>query len=100
MTQREHLRQIAVAAMRARGLEPDIPRAALAEADAVAQPPRSSEEPTKDLRTLLWCSIDNDESRDLDQLSVAEPLEGGTVKILVAIADVDVVVRPRSAVDQ
>ena len=100
MTQREHLRQIAVAAMRARGLEPDIPHAALAEANAVGQPPRSTEEPTRDLRSLLWCSIDNDDSRDLDQLSVAEPQDGGSVKILVAIADVDAVVRPRSAVDQ
>src|SRR5579872_3951967 len=95
MTQREHLRQIAVAAMRARGLEPDIPRAALAEANAVGQAPRSTEEPTRDLRSLLWCSIDNDDSRDLDQLSVADPQDGGGVKILVAIADVDVIVRPR-----
>jgi len=85
--------------MRARGLEPDIPRAALAEADAVKQAPLRGDEPTRDLRSLLWCSIDNDDSRDLDQLSVAEPLDDGTVKILVAIADVDVVVRPRSAVD-
>jgi exoribonuclease-2 len=38
----------------------------------------------------LWCSIDNDDSRDLDQLSVAEALSVGTVKILVAVADVDV----------
>jgi VacB/RNase II family 3'-5' exoribonuclease len=100
MTQRDHLRQIAVAAMRARGLDPDMPAAALAEAAAVQQPPRASEEPTRDLRQLLWCSIDNDDSRDLDQLSVAEPVAGGSVKILVAIADVDVVVHSGSAVDR
>jgi exoribonuclease-2 len=100
MTQRDHLRQIAVAAMRARGLEPDMPPAALAEAAAVKQPPSASEEPTRDLRSLLWCSIDNDDSRDLDQLSVAEPLDSGNVKILVAIADVDVVVHSGSAVDR
>ena len=54
---------------------------------------RTTEEPTRDLRTLLWCSIDNDDSRDLDQLSVAEALPGGDVKVLVAIADVDAAVR-------
>ena len=100
MTERDHLRQIARNAMRARGLEPDMPRAALAEADAVQRAPSASEEPTRDLRGLLWCSIDNDESRDLDQLSVAEPLDDGAVKVLVAIADVDAVVRRRSAVDR
>ncbi|HEV3140652.1 MAG TPA: RNB domain-containing ribonuclease [Vicinamibacterales bacterium] len=100
MTQRDHLRQIAIAAMRSRGLEPEFPRAALAEADAVRQPPRAADEPTRDLRSLLWCSIDNDDSRDLDQLSVAESFDDGSVKVLVAIADVDVVVRPSSAVDR
>jgi VacB/RNase II family 3'-5' exoribonuclease len=44
--------------------------------------------PVRDLRNLLWCSIDNDDSEDLDQLSVAEATTKG-VKILVSIADVD-----------
>jgi len=48
------------------------------------------------LRTLPWASIDNDDSGDLDQLSVAQPLGTGAVKILVAIADVDAVVRAGS----
>jgi exoribonuclease-2 len=100
MTQRDHLRQIAFAAMRSRGLEPEFPRAALAEVNALQRPPETAEEPTRDLRSLLWCSIDNDDSRDLDQLSVAEPLDGGSVKILVAIADVGVLVAPTSAVDR
>src|SRR5207237_1027416 len=49
---------------------------------------------------LPWCSIDNDDSRDLDQLSVAEPLSGGDVRVLVAIADVAAVVIKGSPVDQ
>ena len=81
-------------AMRERGLEPDIPPDALAQAAALpGARRRTTEEPTRDLRALLWCSIDNDDSRDLDQLSVAEPLPGGDVKVLVAIADVDAAVR-------
>ncbi len=53
----------------------------------------------RDLRGLLWASIDNDDSEDLDQLTVAEPLPGGTVKILVAIADVDAIVKKETAID-
>ncbi len=54
----------------------------------------------RDLRSLLWASIDNDDSRDLDQLTVAEAMPAGQVKILVAIADVDAVVKSNSAIDQ
>lgn len=53
----------------------------------------------RDLRHLLWASIDNDDSRDLDQLSVAEPLGDGAVKIFIAIADVDALVKEGSAID-
>ena len=56
-------------------------------------------DPIRDLRHLLWASIDNDDSRDLDQLTVVEGQEGGNVKILVAIADVDSVVKDGSAID-
>src|SRR3954470_15684115 len=97
---REHLRTIAVRAMRERGLEPDIPPDALAQAAAMKSAPTTTEEPTRDLRALLWCSIDNDVSRDLDQLSVAEALPNGDVKVLVAIADVDAAVAKGSPVDR
>ena len=97
---RGRLRAIAVRAMRARGLEPDIPPDALAEAARWPAAPQASAESTRDLRSLLWCSIDNDDSRDLDQLSVAAPMPGGGVKILVAIADVDVIVAKGTAVDR
>jgi exoribonuclease-2 len=69
---RAHLHAIAVAAMRERGLEPEMPADAVAQANALAAAPTTTEEPLRDLRALLWCSIDNDDSRDLDQLSVSE----------------------------
>jgi exoribonuclease-2 len=97
---RSRLRAIAFAAMRARGLEPEFPPAAVAQAAALDGPPSATEEPTRDLRELLWCSIDNDDSRDLDQLSVAEPLSNGDVRTLVAVADVDAAVRKGSPVDR
>ena len=97
---RAHLRAIAILAMRTRGLDPEFPAAALAQVAAVTGPPQTSEEPTRDLRQLLWCSIDNDDSRDLDQLSVAAALPDGTTKIVVAVADVDVVVQKGSPVDR
>jgi len=100
MTNRQHLQTIAVQAMRERGLEPDIPQDALAQAAALKGTATTTEEPVRDLRALLWCSIDNDDSRDLDQLSVAETLPGGDVKLLVAIADVDASVAKGSPVDR
>jgi VacB/RNase II family 3'-5' exoribonuclease len=97
---RARLRAIAVAAMRERGLDPEFPPAALAEAGALDGPPTRSDAPTRDLRSLLWCSIDNDDSRDLDQLSAAEPLAGGPTKVFIAIADVGAAVPKGSPVDR
>jgi exoribonuclease II len=99
ISDRARLRQIAIRAMRERGLDPAFPPGALAEVAALGGAPQTTEEPTRDLRTLLWCSIDNDDSRDLDQLSVAEALADGVVRILVAVADVDAAVPKGSAVD-
>ncbi len=82
-----------------RGLSPDFLPKALAELDVFHRPVMRVEESTRDLRSLLWCSIDNDDSRDLDQLTVAEGLSNGAAKVLVAIADVDAVVKKRSALD-
>src|SRR5215471_4615653 len=100
MTNRDQLRAIAIRTMRERGLDPDMPADALAEAARVTAAPLTSSEPTRDLRSLLWCSIDNDDSLDLDQLSVAVPVDGDRVMILVAIADVDAIVAKGSAVDR
>src|SRR5262245_40257847 len=97
---RARLRAIAVAAMRERGLDPDFPSAALAEVRALGGPPQAAGPATRDLRSLLWCSIDNDDSRDLDQLSVAAPAANGAVQVMVAIADVDAAVPKGSPVDR
>jgi exoribonuclease-2 len=93
------LQRIAHQAMVAKGLVPDFPAQALTELAAIHGPATGTDGSTRDLRNLLWCSIDNDDSRDLDQLTVAEALPGGAVKILVAIADVDALVKKRSALD-
>src|SRR5215475_14102618 len=96
---RGRLQAIARRVMAERGLEADFSPAARAETDALTGPARESEGGVRDLRRLLWCSIDNDDSRDLDQLTVAEPATGETVRILVAVADVDALVERDSAID-
>jgi exoribonuclease-2 len=90
--------------MRARGFDPEFPPAVDRQlADLAAHPP--SVAPTaggsqiRDLRELVWSSIDNDTSRDLDQLEAAEALAGGETKVLVAIADVDAFVPRHSPID-
>ncbi|HKP65755.1 MAG TPA: ribonuclease catalytic domain-containing protein, partial [Casimicrobiaceae bacterium] len=92
------LRAIADRVMRERGLQPDFSPDAQAQLAAITQPATPSDRSVRDLRELLWCSIDNDDSRDLDQLSVAQPVDGG-VRVLVAIADVDALVTVGSAID-
>ena len=86
--------------MIARGLRPTFSEAARAEADAVARTEPPADGSIRDLRSLLWCSIDNDDTRDLDQLSAVEPLEGGAVRLLVAIADVEWRVERGTAMDE
>jgi VacB/RNase II family 3'-5' exoribonuclease len=96
---RHDLRAIARRVMVERDLLPDFSSAVMAEV-ARSQAVTASEAPgARDLRGLLWCSIDNDDSRDLDQLTVAEPMDGGAVRILVAVADVDAAVAQGSATD-
>jgi VacB/RNase II family 3'-5' exoribonuclease len=97
--QREVLRRIAHQAMIERGLQPDFSPAALAEAERIQIPSSAAPGPARDLRHLPWASIDNDDSLDLDQLSMAARRSGGTFKVLVAVADVDGLVGKGSAVD-
>ena len=96
---RHNLTDIARRAMVARGLAPDFEPAVLAELAAIHGPASGAGGNVRDMRARLWCSIDNDSSRDLDQLTVAEALPSGAVKIFVAIADVDALVHRGGAID-
>jgi VacB/RNase II family 3'-5' exoribonuclease len=93
------LKAIARRAMLERGLLPDFSPEARSQAAAIARASAAPQPGLRDLRRLLWASIDNDDSRDLDQLSVAEPLGDGAVKILVAVADVGGIVEKGSPID-
>jgi ribonuclease R len=96
---RYSLQAIARDAMLQRDLLPDFSDAVLRETDAFPGPAAPSDPSIRDLRDLLWFSIDNDDSRDLDQLSTAEALSDGHVRVLVAVADVDALVKKASAID-
>jgi exoribonuclease-2 len=100
------LERIAHRAMLERGLLPDFSATALAELGRLQLPAAAGSGPSegslgiRDLRNLLWASIDNDDSRDLDQLTVAEAMPGGSVRLLVAVADVASLVANGSAIDE
>jgi VacB/RNase II family 3'-5' exoribonuclease len=90
--------EIARNAMISNGLEPDFPPQALEQLKNIGGP-APSDGALKDITRLLWCSIDNDDSRDLDQVTVAEKLPTGQIRIWVAVADVDAVVTLKSPLD-
>lgn len=100
------LQSIAQRAMLERGLLPTFSAAATDQLQDLQAPALANNAPDadtpaiRDLTGLLWASIDNDDSRDLDQLTVAEAFPGDTVKIRVAIADVDALVKDGSAIDE
>ena len=93
------LAELAVEAMRDRGLWPEFSQEALRQVEKLQGPARQDSHDIADMRSLLWASIDNDDSRDLDQLTVADDLGNHAVRIHVAIADVDALVRKNSPVD-
>ena len=93
--QRAALERIARDAMAAHGLSPDWPAAVEAE---LTQLPHPSQSGVRDLRTLPWSSIDNAESRDLDQVEVSVT-EGGHTRLLIGLADVEAMVPRGSAID-
>jgi exoribonuclease-2 len=91
------LEQLARRAMIERGLEPDFPADAIAQARQLREPVIDA---VPDQRHLPWCSIDNDDSRDLDQLTVAEAASDGSARVFIAIADVDVLVGRDTPLDE
>jgi len=92
--------RIATEAMRERGLEPEFPAGIAKQLASISGPGRDPDPRILDLTALPWCSIDNDDSLDLDQLTVCEPLADGAVKVRVAVADVDALVAKGSAIDR
>ena len=95
-----NLDALAKNALLERGFIPDFPPAVVEETEAATEPSFPlSQYDAKDLREMLWFSLDNDDSRDLDQLSYAEKLFNGEYKIYVAIACVDILVKKNSAID-
>src|SRR6202140_5110594 len=88
--------------MQAQGFQPDFPPEAQKQlADIKAHPPQlTPSDKVRDLRNLLWSSIDNDTSKDLDQIEVAERLPNGDAKVMIGIADVDAFVAKDTPIDE
>src|ERR1700722_4573499 len=82
------------------GFHPDFSPDILRQAQSARQPALNSSQPVQDLRSVLWSSIDNDNSRDLDQVEYVEKLADGSLRLLVGIADVDAIVPAGSAADR
>jgi len=87
--------------MQQQGFEPDFSAPVLAQlASLNGKPEDAPSRDVRDMRNLLWSSIDNDTSRDLDQIEVAEEVSNGDVKVMVGIADVDSFVAKLTPIDQ
>jgi VacB/RNase II family 3'-5' exoribonuclease len=97
-----NLPAIARQVMRTRGFDPDFgPEIQRQLAEITARPPQlTPSDKVRDLRNLLWSSIDNDTSKDLDQIEVAERLPNGDTKVMIGIADVDAFVPMGSPIDR
>jgi exoribonuclease-2 len=97
--QRSDLVTIATWAMFSRGLQPEFPPPVLQQLDRIEGPAQEADARIRDLSGLTWCSIDNDDSRDLDQLTVGQALPHGRTRLFVAVADVDALVTRGCPVD-
>jgi VacB/RNase II family 3'-5' exoribonuclease len=82
------------------GFQPEFPPGVEQQLAQISKQPSSATGDVRDLRNLLWSSIDNDTSRDLDQIEVAEKLPDGSTKVLIGIADVDAFVSLGTPIDQ
>ncbi|MEO7105668.1 MAG: RNB domain-containing ribonuclease [Rhodoferax sp.] len=98
--QRSDLIRIANHAMSERGLQPEFSDRVERQLASITGTAIDNDPAIHDLTGLLWCSIDNDDSLDLDQLTVSEVLPAGAVRLWVAIADVDALVQRDTPIDQ
>ncbi len=101
--QRHHksdLVRLSIDAMVERGLEPEFSRRVERQLASITGASHEAGADIRDQTELLWCSIDNDDSLDLDQLTVSETLDEGRVRLLVAIADVDALVKKGTPIDE
>jgi exoribonuclease-2 len=98
-SRRIDLVRIATEVMSERGLQPEFPAGVLQQLSSITGSASDADSRIRDRTALLWCSIDNDDSLDLDQLTFCELLADGAVKILVALSDVDALVKKGSAID-
>lgn len=96
---RADLSTIAAWAMFSRGLEPEFPSDVQQQVATLSGAADGPGPGIRDLTALPWCSIDNDDSRDLDQLTAIEPMAKGGVRVFVAVSDVDALVKKGSPID-
>ncbi len=91
------LETLARESMQAKGFDPDFSAEVLTQSRSISM---TTSPGTRDLRSLLWSSIDNDFSKDLDQVEYAEPAADGRIRLMIAIADVDAAVAQGTAIDR
>jgi exoribonuclease-2 len=96
----ELLDDLAHQAMIDHGLKPAFDDAVIKQLGNIHAPARDDDDDVRDLRDLAWCSIDNDDSRDLDQLTWGEDVGDGDSRIMIAVADVDALVRKNTPIDR
>lgn len=97
---RSDLARIATHVMSERGLQPEFSEAVERQLANITAPGRAQAPDIRNMTDVLWCSIDNDDSRDLDQLTACEVLPTGAVRLWVAIADVDALVKRDTPIDR
>lgn len=96
----ELLNEIAHDAMIDKGLKPEFDADVRKQVAGIRGPADPHDPDIRDMRDLGWCSIDNDDSRDLDQLTWAEDDGEGNVRIFIAVADVDALVKKDTPIDR
>jgi VacB/RNase II family 3'-5' exoribonuclease len=97
----ELLDEIARQAMIDQGLDPDFNKDVRKQLEGIRGPARAGDDQSiRDMRPFGWCSIDNDDSRDLDQLTWGEDAGDGNTRLFIAVADVDALVKQDTPIDR